>query len=144
MVHLRWRRLDRALADGADPSSTAALARRARHLTRRGTRRRLAKDLRGVIAAATRGPTMPSSRIPPSRPEAPAARGQLEAIASEAASERPVYAQGLARLELLLTDGAGPLYSPDYPAALSDELDRIMEALGTREEDLTRDRARTR
>ena len=37
-----------------------------------------------------------------------------------------MYAQGLARLELLLTDGGGPLYSPAYPAALSDELDRIM------------------
>jgi hypothetical protein len=86
---------------------------------------------------------MPSSRIPPSRPEAPAARSRLEAIEALLLSDAPVYAEGVARLELLLTDGGGPLYSPGYPAALSVELDRIMDALGTREEDLRDVRVRT-
>ncbi len=86
---------------------------------------------------------MPSSRIPPSRPEVPAAQGELEAIATLLVSDSPVYAEGVARLELLLTDGGGPLYSPDYPAALSRELDLIKAALGAREEDLRDARART-
>jgi hypothetical protein len=143
LARIRWRSLDRALASGADPSSSAALARRARHLTRPDTRASLAGSLRDVIAAAGQPPPMPSSRIPPSRPEVPAARGELEAIASLLASDAPVYAEGVARVELLLTDGGGPLYSPDYPAALSRELDLINAALGVREEDLRDARART-
>jgi hypothetical protein len=87
---------------------------------------------------------MPSSRIPPSRPEAPAARGRLRTIEWLLESAAPLYAEGLARLELLLTNGAGPLYSPDYPAALNDELDRIMAAMGAREEDSRHARVRTR
>ena len=140
---LRWQSLDRALARGADPSSSAVLEQRALHLTSRATRRRLATSLRGVIMAASRPPAMPSSRIPPSRPQVPAARLELAAIELLLKSDSPVYAQGMARLELLLTDGGGPLYSPDYPAALSGELDRIMDALGAREEDWLRGRART-
>lgn len=93
--------------------------------------------------AASRPPTLASSRIPPSRPEAPTARLTLAAIELLLKSDSRVYAQGMARLELLLTDGGGPLYSPDYPAALSDELDRIMDALGAREEDWLDGRART-
>jgi len=142
LARIRWRSLDRALAAGADPSSSATLAQRARHLTRPSTQASLAESVRGVIEAAGQPPAMPSSRIPPSRPEVPAARGDLERIASLLASDGPVYAEGLARLELLLTDGAGPLYSPDYPQALSSELDRITLALGTREEDVRHARAR--
>ena len=107
-------------------------------------RARLAESVRAVIEAVGQPPAMPSSRIPPSRPEVPAARGDLQRIVSLLASETPVYAAGLARLELLLTDGGGPLYSPDYPAALSRELGEIMTGLGVREEDLDRARARTR
>jgi hypothetical protein len=134
LARIRWRALDRALARGADPASSPTLALRARRLTGRGNRERLAASLRDVITAAGQPPAMPSSRIPPSRPEAPAARGQLRTIEWLLESDAPMYVQGLARLELLLTDGGGPLYSPDYPAALSDELDRIMAAMGAREE----------
>ena len=144
VAKLRWRALDRELAGGADPSSSAALTQRALRLTRPRTRARLAQSVRDVIAAAGRPPAIPSSRIPPSRPEVPAARADLEAIASLLASDMPLYAEGVARLELLLTDGGGPLYSPDYPAALSRELERIVAALGVREEDLRDVRARTR
>jgi hypothetical protein len=144
IARVRWRSLDRALANGADPASSPALAERARHLTRPEVRAGLAESVRGVIEAASQPPVIPSSRVPLSRPAVPAARGDLQRLASLLASEVPVYAEGLARVELLLTDGGGPLYSADYPAALSRELDRIMTALGVREEDLDRARARTR
>jgi hypothetical protein len=144
LTRLRWRALDHALADGADASSSTALAARARHLARPETRVRLAESVRAVILAAGGPPPMPSSRIPPSRPEATAARLELAAIEARLRSEAPVDARGLARLELLLTDGGGPLYSPDHPAALSTELDRIMAVLGAREEDLRDARAHTR
>jgi hypothetical protein len=144
LARLRWRALDHALADGADAASSTALAARARHLTRHETRARIAESVRTVILEAGRPPSMPSSRIPPSRPEVPAARLELAAIESRLRSEASVDARGIARLELLLTDGGGPLYSPDYPAALSAELDRIMAALGAREEDLRDARAQTR
>ncbi|HET9121076.1 MAG TPA: hypothetical protein VFN72_11150 [Solirubrobacterales bacterium] len=140
---LRWRALDRALVRGADPSSSATLEARARRLTSPAARARLASSVREVIMAASRPPTLASSRIPPSRPEAPAARLTLAAIELLLKSDSPVYAQGMARLELLLTDGGGPLYSPDYPAALSVELDRIMDALGAREENWLDGRAHT-
>jgi len=139
----RWQALDRALASGADPSSSAALAERARHLTSTATRLRLASSVREVILAAGGPPSMPSSRIPPSRPEVPAARLELAAIEMRLRSDARVNARGMARLELLLTDGGGPLYSPDYPAALSNEIDRIVDGLGGREEDWLVGRART-
>ena len=49
-------------------------------------------------------------------------------------TDEPVYARGVARLQLLLTDGSGPLYAPQRTGELRAEVEAILDALEGREE----------
>ena len=135
LAALRHHSLDRAIARGVDPSSSPLLAFRAGRLTRARSRERLANSVRGVIAAAEHPPRMPSAKVPPSQSEVLGAQFALDEVEGLLCSSLPVYAEGIARLEMLLTDGASPLYSPEHPGELEEELERIVAGLQGREED---------
>jgi hypothetical protein len=126
-------RLDGALAVGADPCESLALAHRAARLTSDRSRRRLAKEIDGVISAAARPTTGLSSAAPVDAREVAAAAPRLIEIRELLRSRLPVYAKGVAMLRRLLRDGGGPLYSPAWQGALTDMLEVVIAALEGRE-----------
>jgi hypothetical protein len=129
LTHLHSRQLDRALALGASPDSSAALSLRAQTLIGAGYRARLVRFLRRLIEDAQR----PLSRLDPSAPicrrKVLRSRQTLEELADRLSSGGPVDARGVAQLGLLLGDSDGPVY--DHPAAddLEPALQEAMRAL---------------
>src|SRR4051794_33809567 len=101
-------RLDRALADGADPASEPDLGARARRLTSWRTRRRVARALEEV----ERGPG-----VPVRRDQVREARDLLAELATALRSRDRVSARGVLLARRIITDGCGPLYAPNAPPA---------------------------
>jgi hypothetical protein len=113
-------RLDRKLAEGASPETSASLAARATELTSMEFRRDLAVSLRGILAAAgepvpavwPRSPIGPARtpriplRVARIRRSAPA----LTELISALLQPGPVPVRGVAMVTRLLADGVGPLY----------------------------------
>jgi hypothetical protein len=126
---LRRPRLDAALADGADPAGSPLLAHRAAILVSRGNRNRLAGALRSGRESAARGPVPFSAAVAVDAPAVVAVTPQLEELEALLRSPQPVYCPGMARAWHLVTDGCGPLYAPQSPAQLRDELDAVLAAL---------------
>jgi hypothetical protein len=91
-ARLHASRLDAQLAAGADPDSSALLGLRAQALTSPRRRRLLGRALERVAA---RGPV---------------AAPQLLALAARLLRPRPLAIRGIAAVQVLLTDGAGPLH----------------------------------
>jgi hypothetical protein len=115
---LRAPRLDRALADGADPASEPGLDARARRLTSWRTRRRIAKALEEL----ERGPGLPVRHD-----QVNEARDLLAELAAALRSRERVSARGVLLARRIVTDGCGPLYAPNAsPSALRW---RVWEAL---------------
>jgi hypothetical protein len=125
--------LDAALARGADPCGSLALAYRSARLTSERGRQRLAASLDRVLDAAVRPARRRSAAVPPCRDEVVAAGPLLIQARDLLRSRTPVYSQGAARLENLLRDGGSTLYWPAQPGALSQELELVIAALEGRE-----------
>jgi hypothetical protein len=89
------RRLDWALANGADSEQSPALALRARRLTSLTRRRVIARSLRRLLR---------NGRV------ATDGRDQLAGLANALDEPGPVDPRGAARAWLLVTDGTSPLY----------------------------------
>lgn len=119
-VAARWRpgKLDRALAQGAPPEASPALALRARRLTALARRRSLAGALCRIVRETHDGSRASRARVRPDRNRVEGARDELTALADGLADPRPVAAHGVAQAWLLVTDGTGPLYNPRSPASL--------------------------
>ena len=132
-ARLAGRSLDRALAADADPTSSAALARRAVWLTDARNRHAVARSIRRLleVSPARRGP---SSAVPPHSGELTAARLPLARMAALLDTDVPVYSRGMARAQLLLTEGDSPLYAPQRTGQLLQEAEAIVVALEGREE----------
>jgi hypothetical protein len=94
-ARLLARRLDWALANGADSEQSAALSLRARRLTSLPRRRVVADSLRRLLN---------NGRVEPQ------GRAQVSQLAHALAEPGPVDPRGAARAWLLVTDGTGPLY----------------------------------
>jgi len=107
---LRSSRLDRALADGADPASEPSLRQRARRLTSWRTRRRLAKALEEI--ERDRGPGLPVRHD-----QVMEARDLLSELTTALRSRERVSARGVLLARRIITDGCGPLYAPNAPRA---------------------------
>ena len=105
---LRAPRLDRALADGADPASEPSLRQRARRLTSRRARQRLAEALEAV----ERGPG-----VPVRHDQVVEASDLLSELAAALRSRERVSARGVLLARRIITDGCGPLYAPGAPRA---------------------------
>ena len=111
-------RLDRELAAGTPPESSAGLAARAMALTSTKVRRELAASVQRMLAAAgqpqaaTRSPAaaVRPVRIPVNRTRISQSAAPLAELAGCLAAPGPVQVQGVAMLSRLLADGTGPLY----------------------------------
>jgi hypothetical protein len=135
-------RLDAALAQGADPCASHALAHRAAWLTSKRTREKMAAPIEDIVARAGRAPRGKvvdvylcafSAAIEPDRDEVARANALLIEVRELLGSSAPVYARGVALLKELLGDGSGPLFLPTSPGELSHELRLIIAALEGRE-----------
>lgn len=117
--------LDKALAAGISPDSTAALSLRAAQLINARTRRRLARSLRQVVDDATRPrPFIRGPHVSVCRQKVLASRELLLELVERLGSQEPVDARGVAKTRLLLTGAVDALY--DRPRA--DNLEPALEA----------------
>ena len=130
-VRLRARahrlKLDRALAAGADPSTSPLLAARAAQLVDPGTRQRIAACLEQFAFTADR----PRSRVH-TLPLRGAVRPNQEALLELARTLRHpqlYYARGIAMLELILADGTGPAYTDPTGEGLARQLALAVQGL---------------
>ena len=125
-----WRAagLDRELAAGTSPRSSALLAVRAQRITSRRGRVRVADGLARAIrdARATAGF---SAAVRPDRREVLAARTVLATLDRRLRAPEPVTARGVALLLVLLTDGESPLYQRGERGALGSRLRAAAAAL---------------
>jgi hypothetical protein len=103
-------KFDRMLAVGAPAPQGSALAVHAARLTSVEEREAIARSLRrSVDDAGNRGAPV-SSRIPLNVPNITAAQDRIDQVTLRLHSPRPVTPRGVARLRMLLADGAGPMY----------------------------------
>ncbi len=119
LSRLRWFSLDARIAAGEDPSSSALLAAHAVRLTSARRREQVADALHGLLRAAEQGPRL--SRVSPSGSALLSNERALTELARRLDSRLPVYARGVARLELLLSDSTGPAYRGGV-SALAEQL----------------------
>jgi hypothetical protein len=122
-THLRSRALDRALAAGVSPDSSAALSLRAHTLIGTAARARLAKAIRRLIEDA-RHPLHPlTPQVPLCRRKIIRSARTLEEVAERLHGDDPVDVRGVAQIRLLLIGDCGALY--EYPAA--DDLEPALQ-----------------
>jgi len=129
--------LDGLLAAGADPHASVLLAERARRLTTPRSRKRVAQGLRRAWRSAQARPGF-SAAVRPNANELLAARAVVAAIDHRLRSPDPVRAQGVARLQALLTNGGSALYLTDSEGRLASELRRAASALAPQSRESSR------
>jgi hypothetical protein len=127
-ARVRRLELDHALAEGADPSSSPLLAARAAQLVRRANRQRLAAALEDL--ALTSEQSRAAFRVTPRRQATGANRGKLVELAAILRKGTPLYARGIAILELVLIDGTGPAYTDARGEGLARQLELAGASLG--------------
>ena len=108
LARLRHCSLDRELIAGADPASCPQLAARAARLASTRERTHLAEGVERLLTAA-QGPRRRSWAVSRHEPRL-ANAAELSDLAALLRSNTPLYAQGLAVVHHLLTDGTGPAY----------------------------------
>jgi hypothetical protein len=126
MARLQAHALDRELARGVAPETCGALTLRARTLIGPSARAALARQLRRVVSDV-RGGHVWLSRVAVRRPAVLDAADELEVLADRLAAPGPVDVRGVAQVQLLLTDGTGPLY---FPSETEELRARVANALG--------------
>ena len=109
--------------------ASAALSRRARQLTSVRGRHSLAAGLRGVIDGGRAAAAHLSRRCRSSAGPILRARPELERLAAELEADEPVKLAGIARVQLLLTEGSSPLYTALPTDALDDAVAHALAAL---------------
>jgi hypothetical protein len=121
---LKATQLDRQLVAGTAPEPGSILALHVTRLAGAPERQRLAARLRQLVIEARCHPGCWSSRIAKDRTDVVCAAGLIDRVAMHLNAHRPVSARGVARLRLLLTDGA------EYGSGdLCDELQAVLELL---------------
>jgi hypothetical protein len=128
-ARLRARTLDRALAAGAPSESAPAVALRARRLTETSKRAELARTLSQLVSRARRASSPAATQVPIARRAVLDAIEELSELASELVAPGPVGASGVAQVQLLISDGTGPLYNPQSRIDLATAVRRAIEAL---------------
>jgi hypothetical protein len=123
-ARIRTLSLDTALANGTPSETDAALALRARRLTKLPRRRKLALAIRHLVREADRAGTRSYARVNPLPDRVSAARSELGMLANKLAEPTPVCAHGVAQALRLLTDGTGPLYNAHSEGSVRDSAAR--------------------
>jgi hypothetical protein len=103
-------KFDRMLAVGVPAPAGSALAVHAQRLASVEEREAVAKTLRRSVNDAHNPGARLSSRVPLNVANIVAAEERIDQITLRLHSPRPVTARGVARLRVLLSDGAGPMY----------------------------------
>lgn len=101
---------DRLLSVGVTPEPGSALAAHHARLTSTAERYAIAHSLRQVLCDAHDHRAPRSPRIAVSIQNVTAATHLIDLVTLRLHSPKPVGALGMARLRLVLSDGAGPLY----------------------------------
>jgi hypothetical protein len=109
-VHVSFRQLDAALAEGAPSESSRVLALRARQLVARRHRVSLAKSYRRLVRDAGEPGRLSRRRVSPPRAHVTASAGELVRLADALGRPEPVAPRGVAEARRLLVDATGPLY----------------------------------
>jgi hypothetical protein len=128
-ARLRARALDRALAAGESSESEPAVALRARRLTEISKRAELARTLSQLVRRARAASSTATSQVPIARRAVLSAAEELLQLATELVTPGPVGAGGVAQVQLLISDGTGPLYNPNARIDLTTAAERAIEAL---------------
>jgi hypothetical protein len=126
-----WR-LDQALAGGVCPDASATLSLRAHRLIGPATRHALARELRDVIGRAQRPRASLDNGVRLCAVEVLRSRDAIGDLAARLEGWEPVDPAGVARVRLLLRDGAGPLYNESFPGGLRRALQGAIDALEPR------------
>jgi hypothetical protein len=131
LLRARWQapQLDKQLADGAQPETSVLLALRAQFLVRPSQRRRLARSLKRVVRTGQTSPHLPI-RASVRHDAVLEAHGDLRVLVERLLEMGPLDVQGVARVLVLLRDGAGPLYRSGSAGGLRSQLRAAMSALG--------------
>jgi hypothetical protein len=125
-ARIRHRLLDQQLADGANPGDRSQRSTRAAELSKRCSRDLVASEIEQLL----RFPDEPHRlRVGPNPVATHANHAALQQLADLLRSEAPLQVRGLARLQIALTDGTGPLYTDRDGRALARELERVQAAL---------------
>lgn len=125
-ARIRSHVLDRQLADGADPADRPQRAVRAAELSRRSSRDRVADEIEQLLRF---GDEPHRLQVGPHPAAAHVNREALRQLAELLRSDAPLDVRGLARLQLSLTDGTGPVYTDRDGRALARELKQVHAAL---------------
>ena len=125
---LQGRRLEGALAAGADPHSDRALSLHALRLSMPRSRARIADGLEGAWRDAGR-PHGLSAKAPLARSAILATGPELQSVIAELRTDDECHARAIALTRLLLIDGDSPLYEPGSTEDLSRYLTRAYRAL---------------
>jgi hypothetical protein len=128
LARLRTASLDRQLAGGTSPDSDVLLALHAARLYRPAQRRRLAAGIRALSSAASGSRR---TRAPIDRQSIRRVLAELEALAGRLEADGPINVSGMARVRMLLGDGAGPLYRRTSVVSLQRELVAVLAACET-------------
>jgi hypothetical protein len=118
--------LDRQLAAGAPPESTAALTLRAQRLLRPQERKRMAQVLRDLVRHVERSPSI---ALPLARRHVLDAAPLFHRLAHRLDGAEPVDVRGVAIARLLITDGTGPLYSSRSSRELAEAVEDALHAV---------------
>jgi len=111
-TRVRRSRLDRQLAEGANPATTAELQHRATQLGSADERARIANALVEALGDARRGEPM-TLRTRPQRAVVRDAADDILTLVLRLRDDRPVAPQGVARAARLADDRRGPMYRHD-------------------------------
>jgi hypothetical protein len=132
-LRVRWNaaQLDAALADGADPGASKALALRAQQLRDRRHRARIARSIDHLLDLAERGAAIqPSVTRAPFRPDrVEHSRPQLMELADRLEAVDSPPAKGLAMANLLVEDGTGALYAHEPSDPIRPAVEAVLAAL---------------
>jgi hypothetical protein len=129
-VYLTRGTLDRRIAAGRPYLSTPALALRAQQLVEPRTRRELARTLRKIVEHADRRTAGPVSSAVVVEPVAVRkARHPILGLAERLESPARVNPAGIARAQVLITDGLSPLFDPNSPRTVTQAIYAVQDAL---------------
>ena len=121
--------LDRQLAAGRAPESSARLAARARHIVALRHRRQLARTWGRLLRTAHRGPGTYHPAVPVCGDRIVAAGQEVRELVRLLTAPLPVPARGIAMATSLLTDAVGPVYNPRSQDSLANALQAAIAEL---------------
>lgn len=122
--------LDRQIASGRPYISTPALALRAQQLAEPRTRRQVARALRKIVECAdqrTAGRALSAVVVEPTAVRR--ARHPILGLAERLESPAQVNPAGIARAQVLITDGRSPLFDRDCPRTATQAIYDVQDAL---------------